>query len=82
MRKILDQKIWSHGTHLGYLGPESQKGLDEKFSKLCFPIGIGPNESPDVLVPFLHAENLKKFPNRCDFPFTRNKYRGKRERPT
>ena len=64
MRKILDQKFWSQGTHLGYLGPGSQKGLDEMFSKLCFPIAIGPNESPDVPVSFLHAENLKKFPNR------------------
>ena len=64
MRKILDQKFWSHGTSLGHLGPGSQKGLDEMFSKLCFPIAIGPNESPDMLVPFPHAENLKKFPDR------------------
>ena len=64
MRKILDQKFWSHGTHLGYLYPGSQKGLVEMFSKLRFPIAIGPSEGPDMLVLFLHAENLKKFPNR------------------
>ena len=60
MRKILDQKFWSHGTPLGHLGPGSQKGLDEMFSELCFPIAIGPIESPDMLVPFPHAENLSK----------------------
>ena len=66
MRKFLDQNFWSHGTHLGYLCPGSQKGADEMFSKLRFPIAIGPSEGPDMLVLFLHAENLKKFPNRRD----------------
>ena len=61
---MIIEKFWSLGTHLGYLGPGSQKGLDIMFSKLCFPIAIGPNESPDMLVPFPHAENLKKFPDR------------------
>ena len=36
MRKILDQKFWSHGTPLGYMGSLSPKPQSRATKFLCF----------------------------------------------
>ena len=60
LRKILRPKILSLGINLGYLGPGSQKGLDEMFQKPPFPFIPDPNMSPKLVAPFLLAENLNE----------------------
>ena len=61
VRKKLGQKFWSLGTNLRYLGPVSQKGLGEIFSKPLFLFILGLNNFPEVMNPFPLAKNLKTF---------------------
>ena len=54
------RKFLSLGTNLGYLGPGSQKGLDEMFQKPHFPFILDPNMSPKLVAPFLLTKNLNE----------------------
>ena len=62
MRKFLNPKFWSLGTHLGYLGPLSQKKLDRIFSKLVFLTPTHVNESPGIVVACGQTKNLDRLP--------------------
>ena len=66
MTKFLRPKIWSHGTNLGSLGPRSQKGLDETFSKEVSLLPSNLNKHPGVVVPLVEPKNLNQVASRCD----------------
>ena len=51
LRKILTKNFWSHGTPLGYLGPESQEALGLGACRFQIQVIWGQNESP-VLMAF------------------------------
>ena len=55
--KNLDQKIWSHGTPLGSLGPLSQQDTILGAGQLQILVVWGPYEPPVVLVLKTQAEN-------------------------
>ena len=60
MRKLLDQKFWSHGTPLGSLGPLSLQDTILRAGQLQILVIWGPYEpsQPTVIVaPETHAEN-------------------------
>ena len=65
MRKFLRPKFWSHGTNLGSLGPRSQKGLDETFSKEVSLLPSNLNKHPGVVVPLVEPKNLNQVASRC-----------------
>ena len=69
MRKILRPKFWSLGTYLGYLGPVSQKGLDEIFSKPLFLFILGLNNSPELVTLLAFAKILKTVASWCGLHF-------------
>ena len=59
LRKILTKNFWSHGTPLGYLGPESQEALGLGACRFQIQVIWGLYESP-VLVAFQgQAKNPK-----------------------
>ena len=60
------QKIWSHGTPLGSLGPLSLKDPDQLFSKYHFLVIWVPNEYPGVVALETQAKNLKSTGAWCD----------------
>ena len=62
MRKILRPKFWSLGTKLGYLGPGSQKALDEIFSLPQILLYMGPYDLPGVVAYRGKAKIPKLFP--------------------
>ena len=59
MRKILNNKFWSHGTPLGSLGPLSQKAPDKIFSNYQILVIWGPYGPNMPLAYETHAKNLK-----------------------
>ena len=70
MRNFWDQKIWSHGTPLGYSGSLSPKVQDRIFSKHYFPFIWVPNDFPKPSDFFPSRKKLKTFPTRCGFSLT------------
>ena len=50
MRKILDKKFWSHGTHLGSVRALSPKALPKIFPHLLFWVVLMVPEVPLVAV--------------------------------
>ena len=50
---------------MGYLGPGSQKGLHEMFSKSYFLLILDPNNSPTLVSPLVLEESLKTFRSWC-----------------
>ena len=71
MRKILDQKFWSHGTPLGSLGPLSQQDTILGAGQLQILVTWGPCEPIVVVVPETHAENPKTARLQCDWKYNR-----------
>ena len=66
MRKFLRPKFWSHGTHLGSLGPLSWKEGPLGFPQTQFRVTLDPYDLP-VLVAWLgDPENPKLFRAWCD----------------
>ena len=65
MRKFLDQKIWSHGTSLGYLGSKSQADVGLGACRLQFLVIWGPSELPVPMKFHANAKNLKTAGSRC-----------------
>ena len=65
MRKFLRPKFWSHGTHLGSLGPLSWKEGPLGFPQTQFRVTLDPYDLP-VLVAWLgDPENPKLFRAWC-----------------
>ena len=58
MRKILQPKIWSLGTALGYLGPLSQEALHQIFPRLHFLVIWTPYGYPELVVSETQAKIL------------------------
>ena len=69
MRKILDQKFWSHGTPLGSLGPLSQQDTILGAGQLQILVMWGPCEPPVVAALKTQAENPKTAEQQCDNVF-------------
>ena len=67
MRKILDQKFWSHGTPLGSLGPLSFQAMGPGACQCQILVIWGPCEPPMLVAPQAQAENLKTAGSRCDY---------------
>ena len=65
MRKNLQQKFWSHGTPLGYLGPASHQDVRLGACRVCFMDPWGPYEDPVVVVPQVNPENPNTAGARC-----------------
>ena len=65
MRKILDQKFWSHGTPLGSLGPLSQQDTILGAGQLQILVMWGPCEPPVVEALKTQAENPKTAGQQC-----------------
>ena len=65
MRKILDQKFWSHGTPLGSLGPLSFEDLGPGFDQCQIPLIWGPYEYPVLVACHVQAKKLKSVASRC-----------------
>ena len=66
MRKFLRPKFWSHGTHLGSLGPLSWKEGPLGFPQTQFRVTLDPYDLP-VLVAWLgDPENPKLLRAWCD----------------
>ena len=65
MRKILDQKFWSHGTPLGSLGPLSQQDTILGAGQLQILVIWGPCEPPVVVALKTQAENPKTAGQQC-----------------
>ena len=59
--KNLRPKFWSLGTKLGYLGPGSQKALDEIFSLRQILLYMGPYDLPGVVASHEKAETPMVF---------------------
>ena len=68
MRKILDQKFWSHGTPLGSLGPLSQQDTILGAGQLQILVILGPCEPIIVVAPETHVENPKTAGLQCGLP--------------
>ena len=65
MRKILDQKFWSHGTPLGSLGPLSFEALGPGASQCQILLIWGPYECLDLAALQVQAEILKPIRTWC-----------------
>ena len=65
MRKILDQKFWSHGTPLESLGPLSQQDTILGAGQLQILVIWGPYEPTVIVAPETHAENPKTAGLQC-----------------
>ena len=57
MRKILDQKYWSHGTPLGSLGPLSREAAILGAVRLQILVICGPYEPPELVPFYVQPEN-------------------------
>ena len=57
MRKLLRSKFWSQGTKMGYMGPGSQKALNQGFSKYQFLVIWGPYNLPVIVAFQVQAKN-------------------------
>ena len=57
MRKILDQKFWSHGTPLGSLGPLSWEAVILGAVRLQILVIWGPYEPPEIVPLNVQPEN-------------------------
>ena len=66
MRKFLRQKIWSHGTHLGSLGPLSREAPILGAVQLQILVIWGPYELPVVVALETQAQNPKTAGQQCD----------------
>ena len=66
MRKFSRQKIWSHGTPLGSLGPLSREAPILGAVQLQILVIWGPYEPPVVVALETQAEILKTAGARCD----------------
>ena len=66
MRKILDQKFWSHGTPLGSLGPLSQQDTILGAGQLQILVIWGPYRPPIVVTLETQAENPKTAGQQCE----------------
>ena len=70
MRKFLRPKFWSHGTHLGSLGPLSWKEGPLGFPQTQFRVTLDPYDLP-VLVAWLgDPENPKLLRAWCGYDNT------------
>ena len=58
-RKKLIKNFWSHGTSLGYLGPESQEALGLGACRFQIQVIWGQNESPVLMAFQDQAKNPK-----------------------
>ena len=65
VRKILQQKFWSHGTPLGYLGPASHQDVRLGACRVCFVDPWGPYEDHMVVVSQVNPENPNTAGARC-----------------
>ena len=65
MRRILIQKIWSHGTPLGSLGPLSQQDTILGAGQLQILVIWGPYELLVVVAFETQAENPKTAGQQC-----------------
>ena len=63
----MTQKFWSQGSHLGYLGPGSQKGLHEMFSKPYFLLILDPKNSQTLVLPLVLEKSLKTIRTWCGY---------------
>ena len=66
MRKFWRQKIWSHGTPLGSLGPLSQQDTILGAGQLQILVMWGPCEPPVVAALKTQAENPKTAGQQCE----------------
>ena len=57
MRKIFDQKFWSHGTPLGSLRPLSWEAVILGAVRLQIPVIWGPYEPPELVPLNVQPEN-------------------------
>ena len=74
MRKIVNQKFWSHGTPLGSLGPLSFEDLGPGSCQCQIPVIWGPYEYPVLVACHVQAEKLKSVASRCDIVAIQVKY--------